>query len=380
MKAVVIRRHGGPEVLSFEDVPTPAPGPGQVLIKIRASGTNANEYWVRQGVKRFDLPVIPGSDAAGTVVAVGEGVSSVEPGDPVVVYCGVSCQRCLRCQSGEEHLCEQAGGFRIWGFDARPLDGSLAEYACLPEHQVVPKPPSLTWEEAASLPLTLVTGWRMLIANARTKPNETVLVRGASGGMGVIGLQIARMLGARTIAVTSSEEKARFIERVGADHVVIVPRHIGPNGNGAHGGNGSHGANGANGGNGSNGHAKSTKNLRDAVRDLTNGHGVDIVFDSVGGPSLMESLKLLRYGGRMVTCGATDGYVTEIEMPYLFIQNKSIIGSTLGTRVELVEALDAVERGILRPWVTRVFPFPAAGEAIEQLRLGQAMGKLVVTR
>jgi crotonyl-CoA carboxylase/reductase len=366
---MVIRRHGGPEVVGVEDLPVPDPGPGEARVRVRASGVNANEYWLREGIKTFELPAIPGSDAAGTVDAVGPGVSDVRPGDPVLVYCGVACGQCARCRSGQEHLCEGNGGFRIWGFDSGPLEGAHAEYACLPVRQLVAKPRGLTWEEAASLPLVLVTAWHMLIANARVHPNQTVLVRGASGGMGAMGLQIARMLGAETISVVSNEEKARFVEKVGTDYVVIRPRqHESAVGR-------------TNGGSGENGHAiDDNPQFRRRIRDLTGGRGVDIVFDTVGGPTLMESLKMLRPGGVMVTCGSTDGYVSQIDMPYLFIQNKSIVGSTLGTRTELVDALRAVERGSVHPCVTRLFPLERCAEAADLLRSGRALGKVVVTR
>jgi NADPH:quinone reductase-like Zn-dependent oxidoreductase len=249
------------------------------------------------------------------------------------------------------------------------LDGAHAEFVCVPERQIVAKPRGLTWEEAASFPLVLVTAWHMLIANARLQPNQTVLVRGGAGGMGAMGLQIARMLGAETIAVVSNEEKARFAEKIGTDHVVIRPRQH------------EEAVGRSNGSTPENGHAvDDNPEFRRRVRDLTGGRGVDVVFDSVGGPTLMESLKVLRPGGVMVTCGATDGYVAQIDMPYLFIQNKAIVGSTLGTRTELVESLRAVERGSVHPCVTRLFPLERCAEAADLLRSGRALGKVVVTR
>src|SRR5437867_3497679 len=250
MKAIVFERHGGPEVLELRDLPEPAPGSQDVLIEVKASGVNANGYWARVGVngRAFPLPMIPGSDAAGIVRAVGDHVNNVKVGDEVVIYCGISCRKCYRCVNGEEHICEQNGGFRIWGFDTGPYQGAHAEWVVINEHNCVPKPKGLTWEEAASFPLTLVTAWHMLVTNARIGAND------------------------------------------------------------------------------------------------------------VGGDTVMESIKALRHGGVIVTCGATSGYQTHVELANLFIQNKGILGSTLGSKAELIQALRCVERGQIKPRVTEVLP------------------------
>lgn len=355
MKAIVIEKHGGPEVLQYKEIPDPVPGPNDVIVDVRASGVNPNEYWAREGkVRKFELPLIVGSDAAGVVTEVGSHVDSVQVGDEVVAYCGIACQSCYRCVNGQEHICEK--GFKIWGFDAGPMWGAHADRVRLPAHNVVPKPANLDWIEASSLQLTLLTAWHMLVSNARLQPNETILIRGASGGVGFFATQIAKMRGATVIAVGSSPEKAEIARRYGADHAIVRPRDTEETFKGV------------------------SREFRSQVRDIVGPLGVDCVFDSVGGRTLMESIKMLRHGGRLVTCGATTGYATQLELAYMFIQNKTIMGSTLGTKAELIQAMRAVEGGYIEPYVSETFPLEKAGEAQEMLRAGRATGKVVLTR
>lgn len=361
MKAIVFERHGGPEVLELRDLPDPVPGPQDVLIDVRASGVNPNGYWARTGVngRAFPLPMIPGSDAAGVVAAIGDHVTAFAPGDEVVVYCGISCRKCFRCVNGEEHICEQNGGFRIWGFDTGPFQGAHAERVLIHEHNCVPKPKGLSWEDAASLPLTLVTAWHMLVTNARLSANDVVLVRGASGGLGVMATQIAKLRGAIVIAVASTERKAALCHSMGADHVLLRPRD--------HEGDA----------------AERSREFLGQLKRLAQRYyrrGVDVVFDHVGGDTLMESIKALRHGGVLVTCGATSGYQTHVELANLFIGNKAILGSTLGSKAELVQAMRCVERGQIKPCVTDVLPLADCGRAQELLRTGAAVGKVVLGR
>ncbi len=355
MKAIVVEKHGGPEVCKLKEIPDPQVGPTEVLIDVKASGVNPNEYWAREGkVRGFELPLILGSDAAGVVTEVGSAVNHIKRGDEVVVYCGVGCRYCFRCINGEEHLCENT--FRIWGFDAGPMWGAHAERICMPAYNVVPKPWNTSWEEAASMQLTLVTAWHMLVSNARVQPNDTVLIRGSSGGVGFFATQIAKMRGAKVIGVVSSDEKARLSEKFGADETIVRP-HTTPET-----------------------YKQVTKQFLGEMKDRTNGKGVDVVFDSVGGDTLMESIKLMRAGGKMVTCGATAGYKADLELAYIFIQNKAIMGSTLGTKAELIQALRAVEAGHIKTLVTETLPLERAGEAQQLLQTRKATGKVVLTR
>ncbi len=323
-------------------------------VEVKASGVNPNEYWAREGkVRGFDLPLILGSDASGVVTEVGEAVTHIQPGDEVVVFCGIGCRHCFRCINGEEHICENT--FRIWGFDAGPMWGAHASHIVMPAYNLVPKPKNQTHEEAASMPLTLVTAWHMLVANARVQPNDTVLVRGSSGGVGFFATQIAKMRGANVIGVVSSEEKAELSRRFGADDVIIRP-HTTPET-----------------------HKAVTKEFLGTMKDLRP-KGVDVVFDSVGGSTLMESIKLMRAGGKMVTCGATAGYRADLELAYMFIQNKTIMGSTLGTKAELIQALRAVEAGHIKTLVSETLPLERSADAMQLLQERKATGKVVLTR
>ena len=360
MKAIWFEEHGGPEVVQFGERPDPVCGKNDVVVQIKASAINPNGYWARIGVngKTFPLPMIPGSDAAGIVVEVGPNVAHVKTGDEVSIYCGVACHSCFRCMNGEEHICKQKGGFRIWGFDTP--NGGHAEYVAIEAYNVVPKPRNLSFEEAASLPLTLVTAWHMLVRNAKVEANDIVLVRGAAGGTGCMASQICRIHGAISIGVASNEKKAQIAKELGCDYVIIRPR----------------------GGSEEQERERSKRFLKE-LHDITmtyNRWGVDYVFDHVGGPSLMESIAALRHGGAIVTCGATSGYATHVELAPVFIQNKSIIGSTLGTKAELLEAFRCVERGMIKPFVAEVIPLSDVAAGQERLRLGQSVGKIVVGR
>jgi NADPH:quinone reductase-like Zn-dependent oxidoreductase len=361
MRAIVFERHGGPEVLELRHMPEPTPGPEEVLIEVRASGVNPNGYWARVGVngRAFPLPMIPGSDACGVVRAIGDHVTSVQVGDEVLVYCGLSCRKCYRCVNGEEHICEQSGGFKIWGFDTGPLLGAHADFVAIHEHNVVPKPRNLNYFDAASLPLTLVTAWHMLVTNAKVEANDVVMIRGAAGGTGVMATQIAKLRGAIVIAVASNEAKAQLCREMGADDVIIRPRS--EEGDPVE---------------------ISKRFLAELKRATARFYrrGVDVVFDHVGGDTLMESIRALRHGGLIVTCGATSGYQTHVELANLFIQNKGILGSTLGGKAELIQALRCVERGQILPHVTEVLPLEECARAQELLRTGQATGKVVLSR
>src|SRR3990172_1264203 len=206
IKAVVFHEHGDVNVLRYEDAPDPKLGPKDVLVRVRASGTNYNDVWARRGLAgvKFDLPHISGSDVSGQVVEVGSAVTMANVGDAVVSHPSLSCRVCEACTSGREYFCRQ---FKIWGFQTGPYDGGYAELARLPEANVLPKPANLSWEEAASMPLVLLTAWHMLDTRAQLKPGEDVLFWGASSGIGVIGIQVAKLFGARAVAVAGGDAK-----------------------------------------------------------------------------------------------------------------------------------------------------------------------------
>jgi len=216
MKAIAIRAHGGPEAIRYEDLPDPVPGPGQVLVAVKAAAQNHLDIWVRNGWQglKLSFPHVLGSDVAGVVEAVGPGVDAPKVGDAVVVNPSLGCGRCERCLSGEEHLCRR---FSILG---EHVSGGQAEKLVVPARNAVPKPANLSFVEAAAVPLTFMTAWHALVARAGVRPGETVLVQAAGSGVGTAAVQIAKLFGARVIATAGSDAKLEKARALGADEVV----------------------------------------------------------------------------------------------------------------------------------------------------------------
>lgn len=343
MKAVTFHEHGGPEVLRYEEVPEPQPGPGEVLLRVKATSVNYNDVWARRGLPgmKFDLPHISGSDAAGEVVALGAGVTSVQVGDPVLTHPAISCRRCEACTGGHEYFCRQ---FKIWGFQTGPLDGAEGEFAKLPEANVLPKPANLSWEEAAATPLVLLTAWHMLVTRAQLKAGEDLLLWGASSGIGTMAVQLAKVMGARVIAVAGTDEKCQRARALGADEGLNY----------------------------------NTQDVVAEVRRLTNRRGVDVVFEHVGQATWERSIQALTWGGRLVICGNTTGFDGRTDLRFLFNKQLSLLGSHQGNKAELLKALRLVEAGKVRPVVDAVLPLTEAAEAQRRIESGNHFGKIVL--
>jgi NADPH:quinone reductase-like Zn-dependent oxidoreductase len=339
MKAVVIREHGGPEVLRIEDVANPVPGPFEVVVQVRAVALNHLDLWVRKGVPGapFKLPATTGADAAGDIAFVGEGVSDLAIGTPVMVLPGVSCGVCALCVGGADHLCAD---YHILG-ESGP--GALAEYVKVPRANVVPKPANLSYEDAAALSLTMLTSWHMLIARAQLRGGETVLIQAAGSGVGVAGIQIAKYIGARVIATAGSEDKRKAALALGADHVLDSRDPSWP---------------------------KQVKAL--APR------GVDVVFEHVGGDIFEQSMRLLGRAGRLVTCGATTGIDGKINLRHVFFKSQSILGSTMGSKGEYHQLVALYAQGFFKPVIDRVLPLSEIRAAQEALESREVFGKVVL--
>lgn len=343
MKAIVFREHGDVDQLKLEDIPEPELGPNEVLIRVRAAGCNYNDIWARRGLPgvRIILPHVSGSDAAGEVVAKGGQVRSFNDGDRVMVHPGLSCRLCEACTSGNELFCRE---FKIWGFQTGPNDGSYAEYARLPEVNLIRMPDSLSFEQAASLPLVLETAWRMLVTRARIEPGQFVLIWGAAGGLGVVAIQICRLFNAIPVAVVSSAEKASVVRKLGAEHVID----------------------------------RKTEDLPARVREITGRRGVDVVFEHVGEATWEQSVAALKWGGTIVVCGATTGYEAKTDLRFLWNKQQNHMGSHLGTKAELMAAMRFVESGEIAPVIDRSFPLTNAAQAQERMESDQAEGKLIL--
>ena len=343
MRALALTRLGGPEHLAVLEVAEPSPpSADEVLVRIRAAALNHLDLFLTEGVKGITLgfPHIVGTDGAGVIAAVGSEVSSVRPGDRVVINPGMSCGHCPLCERGEEPFCRQ---FEILG-EHRP--GTAAELLLVPERNVERIPEDLPWPVAAAFPLSTLTAWRMLKTRAALEAGETVLIWGAGGGIALAALQIAKLLGARAIVTSSSDAKLARVREIGAD---VVFNHS----------------------------DRSPEEIARDVRKLT-GTGVDIVVDSVGEKTWDASLRALRPGGRLVTCGATSGPEVGLDLRRLFWFQWSLLGSTMGTRREFAEVTALLRAGKLWPVVDSVVPLEDGRHAYERMSRGEQFGKLVI--
>ena len=340
MKATIFRQHGGPEVLEYTDVPEPEARANQVLVEVKACALNHLDIFVRNGLPGIDIPLphILGCDVAGVIREVGELVTWVNPGDEVMVQPGVSCGHCEACLSGEDNLCRE---YDMIGY-RRP--GGYAELVAVPGVNIVPKPATLSWEQAAALPLVTVTAWHMLVTRARVQPGEDVLVHAAGSGVGSIAIQIAKLRGARVITTASSDDKLAKARELGADDTINYTRDDWPK----------------------------------EVRRLTNRKGVDVVVEHTGAATWPGSIAALKNNGRLVTCGATSGFDARTDLRQVFYRHLTLLGSFMGSKGELLEALKFVETGKIRAVVDRVLPLIEARQAHELIENRGQFGKVIL--
>src|SRR6266436_3040919 len=341
MKAVFFSQHGGPEVLQVGEVPNPQIKASEVLVEVRACALNHLDVWVRNGLPgiKIPLPHILGCDVAGVVREVGELVMWVKPGDEVMVQPGVSCGHCPECLAGRDNMCVE---YDIVGYRR---DGGYAEFVAVPGVNVIPKPQNLSWEEAAALPLVTLTAWHMLVARAHVQPGEEVLIHAAGSGVGSLGIQIAKLHGARVIATASSDDKLQKARELGADETVNY----------------------------------SSDDWPKQVKRLTNGRGVDVVFEHTGEATWPGSILSLKKGGRLVTCGATSGFDARTDLRHVFYRHLTILGSMMGSKADLLAAMKFIESGKIRAVVDRVLPLEEARKAHELMEDRAQFGKVVLS-
>ena len=340
MKAVVFRKHGGPDVLEYTDVPSPTIRPNEVLVQVKACALNHLDVFVRGGMPGIEigLPHILGNDVSGIVREVGELVTWVQNGDEVLLQPGLSCGHCAECLRGEDNLCRQ---YDIIGYRH---EGGYAEFVAVPGVNVIPKPAQLSWEEAAALPLVTLTAWHMLVTRAKLQAGESLLVHAAGSGVGSIAIQIGKLLGARVIATAGSDEKLSKARELGADETVNYT------------------------------HSEWPKE----VRRLTNRIGVDAVFEHTGEATWQGSISSLKNNGRLVTCGATSGYDARTDIRQVFYRHLTILGSFMGSKAELLAAMKFVEQGKIRAVVDRVLRLDEARRAHELMEDRAQFGKIVL--
>lgn len=340
MKAVFFREHGGPDRVEHGDLPDPAPGPGQVCVKVKAGALNHLDLFVRNGIPGLTvaLPHVMGSDGAGIVESTGAGVTRVKPGDEVVLNPGIHCGECEFCLAGEHSLCVT---FHLLG---EHVAGTFAERVVAPAVNAYPKPAGLSFEEAAAFPLTFLTAWRMLVTKARVKPGESLLIVGIGGGVAVAALQIAKLLGLDVFVTSGSPEKLERAKGLGADAGID--------------------------------HGKS--DFSREIRKITGKRGVDVVLDSVGKATWKQSIASAAKGGRLLTCGATTGPDPQTDLGRIFWNQLTVHGSTMGTHAEFASMLKIFRDGKVRPVVDAVFPLPEAREALRRLEEKRQFGKIVL--
>ena len=311
-----------------------------VLVRVRAVALNHLDLWVRSGLpgRSVVFPHIPGSDISGEVAKVGAAVKDVRAGDRVLLAPGVSCGQCEQCIAGRDNFCVD---YVLFG---RQIHGGYAEFVRSPSVNVIPIPRNLSFEEAAAVPLVFLTAWHMLLGRAQLRPAEDVLVIAAGSGVGSAAIQIAKATGARVIATAGSEPKLAKAKELGADDVLL------------HGGE-----------------------FAREVKRLTGGRGVDVVFEHVGAATWEQSIFSLKTGGRLVTCGATTGFESKININYVFGRQLSILGSFMGQKSELFAALELFKRGLLKPVIDTAMPLDRAADAHRRLENRQQFGKIVLT-
>jgi NADPH:quinone reductase-like Zn-dependent oxidoreductase len=338
MKAVRIHQFGGPEVLTYEDVPDPVLRKDHVLVRINACALNHLDLWVRKGLPGVNLPHILGSDIAGEIVETGEYVTGFKSGQRVLLAPMHFCNRCPKCVAGLQNQCPD---FTVLG---NRVDGGNCELITIPAVNVIPIPDGLDFNQAASLPLVFLTAWHMLIGRAGLKVGETVLVLGAGSGVGIAAIQIAKLFHCRIITTAGDDKKLEKARALGADYGID--------------------------------HYK--QKISEEVRKITSKEGVDVVVEHVGAATWDESMKCLKPAGRLVTCGATTGPTASMDLRFVYSRQLSILGSYMGTMGELYDVLAHVFAGRLKPVVDHIFPLKELRAAHEHMEKSQMFGKIVV--
>ncbi len=341
MKAIFFERHGEIDVLEYDDLPMPEPKPGEALLKVRAVALNHLDIWVRRGWQglRLDMPHITGSDVAGEIVAINSPIPTWSAGMRVIVNPGIITCDDEWTRKGEDSL---SPGYRILG---EQLRGGLAEYVCVPLSNLVRLPDTVSFEEAAAPLLVGVTCWRMLFKRACIRAGETVLVVGAGGGVNSLSILLARAAGATVLALTSGAAKLEKALSLGASCVIDYTTH---------------------------------PDWHTEVLKLTKGRGVDVVVDNVGAKTFGKSLRAVARGGRIVTVGNTKGYEISFDNRLLFTKQIALIGSTMGSRQDFIEAMEFVWQREIKVPIDTVAPLSDGIKMIKRLEDGQQFGKIVL--
>ena len=345
MKAAVFREYNKDptKVVKIEDIDVPKIKSNEVLIKVESASYNYNDLWAIWGDPvKTPLPHISGSDVAGTVVETGEDVSKFKVGDRIVSHSNMSCRICEQCTAGKEYDCKERN---IWGFQTGPLWGGFAQYTHLPEVNVAKLPENVSFEDAAAISMVGMTAWHMLVGRARIIPGQTVLIMGGTSGVGMMGIQIAKLYNCNVIATAGNQQKMDKCLELGADNVV---------------------------------------NHREAdwykkVREITKKEGVDVVFEHIGKNVFPQEVSLLKMGGTLVATGATTGYDSTLDLRYLFFKGTNLLGSTQGTKAELEQVIYWTSKNKIKPLIATTLPFSNMVEGHVMMAGAEQIGKILTT-
>ena len=350
MKALVYENYAQDDnfesILELRNIPEPVPKPNEVIFRVKAASLNYDDIWGMRGKPlAVPLPHISGTDAAGEVTAIGDNVKNIKVGDRIVSHGNMSCRVCAACTDGKEYDCRRR---KIWGFETGPLWGGYCEITHLPEINVLKIPDNVSYEETAAASMTLLTSWHMLVGRAKIKPGQIVLIMGGSSGVGIFGIQIAKLYGCTVIA-TASPDKLEKLKELGADYAVD--------------------------------HRKEDwhKEVRAITKEITGTAGIDVIFEHIGGSHFNKELTLLKYGATLVTTGATTGYDVPVDLRHIFFKGINILGSTQGTRAELEQGFYWMGQGKIKAIIDSVYTFDDAVSAHKKMLNGKGLvGKIIL--
>ena len=329
------------KLVAVDIAPPPPPGEGEATVRIEAVALNHIDVWGWRGMAfaKRKLPLVVGAEASGVVEAIGPGVSGLATGQLVSIYGARTCGTCRQCREGRDNLCEHVSG--VHGFH---LDGFAQEKINLPARLLVPAPPGVDAIGAAVVPVTFGTVQHMLFDNARLQPGETVLVHAGGSGIGTAAIQLAKRMGCTVITTVGSDDKIARAQALGADHVINYRN----------------------------------DRFEGVVRKLTRKKGVDVVFEHVGADTWAGSMLSLKRGGRLVTCGSTSGVSTSMNLMQLFQQQLKIFGS-FGCRMQnMVDAMDKMAAGIVRPVIDTEVDFGSIDAALKRMEGRDVFGKIIL--
>ena len=340
MKAAYFKEHGGSDKILYDDYRDPVVGPGEALVRVRACALNQVDMLLLDG--RFPppegLPHVNGCEVTGTVEATGDGVRGLARGQRVIIFPGFSCGTCEYCLRGQRTVCVR------YGYLGAHKDGGYAELVKAPAANLLALPETISFEDGAAIPLAMLTSWHALVAQAKLRPGQTVLVQAAGSGVGSAAIQIARLIGARVMTTVGADDKIEFAKSLGAEHVVNYR----------------------------------TQDFVDAAKQWTGKRGVDVVVEHIGGETFEGSIYTLTRLGTLVSIGSHDTHWGRLDLRHVYSKNLRIVGTNLGSILELRTILDYVVAGRLRPVVDRAFPLKDARAAVQHVLDRKNKGKVLL--